>query len=484
MLPRSLAVLLALAVGACAYPGAVTGQAPDYPYGYQPAMGGYANDWPAQPGALWGPEDVPSVEVFFQPLAVHGRWVRTRWGQAFQPAAPRGWRPYVNGQWLDNRYWLSADPWGWATDHYGRWGFDEAIGWVWVPGTNWGPSWVAWREADEVVGWAPIPPQIAWNVGVGFGSGWGFDNFNSWYGPSWVWVPRGNLFAPRFGGRILPWNIGVNYWGRTRWQHTPYWGWNQPWDRGWGWRAPGRGFGQGYAYNQRGYPNYGRSQGWTGDPRRNGWNGDPRRNGWNGDPRRNGWGGDPRRDGWNGDPRRNGWNGDPRNGQPGSVGDRIGRDLSGQPQRPPQAGNGTGINNGNDPRRDGAGGDPRRDGWNGSARGDGRRNDMSGDGRRDGSGGDPRRGGWNGGGRPSQGGRPAAGLTGAVGGAMALPPQVQAQQQAQPQFRPDPGPRQNRDFTAQPRSEPTPRREPPAQRTEPTQPARESYRDERSPNPY
>jgi hypothetical protein len=85
---------------------------------------------------------------------------------------------------------------------------------------------------------------------------------------------------------------------------------------------------------------------------------------------------------------------------------------------------------------------------------------------------------------PSQGGRPAAGLTGAVGGAMALPPQVQAQQQAQPQFRPDPGPRQNRDFTAQPRSEPTPRREPPAQRTEPTQPARESYRDERSPNPY
>jgi len=409
MVPRSLAVLLALTVGACAYPGTVTGSAPVYSDGYQPVMGGYATDWPAQPGALWGPEDVPSIDVFFEPLAQHGRWVQTQWGQAFQPAAPQGWRPYQNGQWLDNRFWMSGDPWGWATDHYGRWGFDEAIGWVWVPGTSWGPSWVAWREADEVVGWAPIPPRVAWNVGIGFGSGWGYDNFNSWYGPSWVWVPRGNLYARGFGGRILPWNTGFNYWGRTRWQHAPYWGWNQPWDRGWGWRAPGRGYGGGY---NRGYP--GRNPGW-----------------YNNDPRRGGY-----------------YRGDPQRGQPGSVGDRIGRDLTGQPQRPVQ-----GWNGGNG-RRDGVvvNGRPqgRPNGWNG---GDGRRNGMPGAGN-----------------RPPRGNGPGAGVSGMIGGAMAAPRQQQPQMQAQP--------RPQRQYAA------PPRREPPPQRIEPSRPVREGSPAERRRDPY
>ncbi|WP_439546769.1 DUF6600 domain-containing protein [Sandarakinorhabdus sp.] len=506
MFPRTLAVLLALAVGGCAYPGAVTGSAPVYPAGYQPVMGGFATDWPAQPGALWGPEDVPSIDVFFEPLSQHGRWVQTQWGQAFQPAAPQGWRPYQNGQWLDNRFWMSGDPWGWATDHYGRWGFDQAIGWVWVPGTNWGPSWVAWREADEVVGWAPIPPRIAWNVGVGFGGGWGFDNFNSWYGPSWVWVPRGNLFARGFGGGILPWNTGFNYWGRSRWQHTPYWGWNQPYDRNWGWRAPGRGFGpNGYAYNNRGYNqgynqgyNRGRNPGWANnggqwggnqwgrgqwggqqggqwggvDPRRNGWMGDgPRRNGWNAnDPRRDGLAGDPRRDGLAGDPRRDGLAGDRRRGQPGSVGDRIGRDLTGQPQRPPQN-------------------------WNGG----GRRDNVIVNGRPNGVRGDGRPGGWNG--NPVGRNRPQppnAGVSGAIGGAMAPPPQMrqpqmrqpqmrqlppvqaqpQAQPPAQPQVQAQPSQRPQRSYT-----EPQ-RRDPPAQRTQPSRSARESFRSDDRRNPY
>jgi hypothetical protein len=436
MVPRSLAVLLALAVGGCVYPGTVTGSAPVYSDGYQPVMGGYASEWPAQPGAMWGPEDVPSVDVFYEPLAQHGRWIQSQWGQAFQPAAPQGWRPYQNGQWLDNRFWMSGDAWGWATDHYGRWGFDQAIGWVWVPGTNWGPSWVAWREADEVVGWAPIPPRVSWNVGIGFGQAWGYDNWNNWYGPSWVWVPRGTLYARGFGGRILPWNTGLNYWGRTRWQHAPYWGWNQPWDRGWGWHAPGRGWGngdnQGY---YRGYP--GRNPGWNGDPRRNGWAGDPRRNGWAVDPRR---------------------------GQPGSVGDRIGRDLTGQPQRPPQGWNG------NTARRDGVapGGRP-----------DGRRGDMvggpngwgNGNGGRNGGNGNP-----GAGNRPPRANGPGAGVSGMIGGAIAAPRQQQVQ--VQPQAQPVPQPRPQREYTA------PPVREAQEQRTEPSGPARETYRDERRRNPY
>lgn len=380
MLPRSLAALLALAVGGCVYPGTVTGQAPVYADGYQPVMGGYATQWPAQPGALWGPEDVASVDLFFEPLARHGRWVETRWGRAFQPAAPQGWRPYQNGQWLENRFWMSADPWGWATDHYGRWGFDQALGWVWVPGTTWGPSWVAWREADEVVGWAPIPPRVTWNVGIGFGSGWGYDNWNSWYGPSWVWVPRGTLFARGFGGRILPWNSGFSYWGRSRWQHAPYWGWNQPWDRGWGWRAPGRGPGWGYP---------GRGPGWNNNP------------------------------GWNG------WSRAPRRGEPGSIGDRIGRDLTGQP--------------------------PPRQSWNGGRRSGGDDNPGAGMGR-------PR------------GNRPDGGVSGMIGGAMAAPaaaamPRPQAS--AERPYRPEP-PRQPA-FTP---------------RTEPAQPVRQGPSGERRGDPY
>lgn len=414
MVPRSLAVLLALAVGGCVYPGTVTGSAPVYEDGYQPVMGGYATDWPAQPGALWGPEDVPSVDVFYQPLAQYGRWVQTQWGQAFQPAAPQGWRPYQNGQWLDNRFWMSGDPWGWATDHYGRWGFDQNIGWVWVPGTNWGPSWVAWREADEVVGWAPIPPRVSWNVGVGFsrgfGQNWGYDNWNSWYGPSWVWVPRGTLFARGFGGRILPWNTGLNYWGRTRWQHAPYWGWNQPWDRGWGWRAPGRGSGWG----QYGYP--GRNPGWN-----------------NNGPGQGGW---------------NGWGRDPRRGAPGSIGDRIGRNMTGQP--PPQP----------------------RQGWNGGrpdgVRGDGRRGNWGGAGGGPGAGNRPPRGDVMGGGR---GGNRQGSVSGMIGGAMTAPSQAQPQAQAQPQYRPAPEPRPQREFT------------PPA-RTEPPELAREGPNSERRRDPY
>jgi hypothetical protein len=55
-------------------------------------------------------------------------------------------------------YWVSTEQWGWATYHYGRWDYDSYYGWVWVPGTEWAPSWVEWRQGDDYVGWAPLPP--------------------------------------------------------------------------------------------------------------------------------------------------------------------------------------------------------------------------------------------------------------------------------------------------------------------------------------
>src|SRR3977135_729720 len=42
-------------------------------------------------------------------------------------------------------------------------------GWVWVPGDQWAPAWVSWRQTDDedYVGWAPLPPEASVTVSVG-----------------------------------------------------------------------------------------------------------------------------------------------------------------------------------------------------------------------------------------------------------------------------------------------------------------------------
>lgn len=164
--------------------------------------------------------EIQSVQQFYAPLAPYGQWVQTRWGLAFAPAVDRDWRPYTIGHWSDfgnERQWESDEPWGWATYHYGRWGYDNRVGWVWVPDTNWGPAWVAWRDGGDYSGWAPIPPGVSFSLNLGF-SDWDYDR---WYGPSWVFVSRQNLYRPGFGGGILPWQRGRDYWGSTRYGSQP-----------------------------------------------------------------------------------------------------------------------------------------------------------------------------------------------------------------------------------------------------------------------
>ncbi len=250
-----VAPLMCLLVGGCAY-GQVSGRAPDYDYGaptgpsewgqqVEPAgwsQPGWDPAWDGaeQPGDLFDGQDVGSVEAFYDPLSGYGNWVESRWGRVFQPRIAAGWRPYVNGRWTPYRLWISNDPWGWATDHYGRWGFDQALGWVWVPGTTWGPHWVAFRSGGDVLGWAPVPPGINFSIGIGFGGGFGYNNWNSWYGPSWVWAPTAFLYQPGFGGRLLPYNVGFNYFQRSRWQN-----WT-PWQAGRGWAGrPGQNYWRG-----------------------------------------------------------------------------------------------------------------------------------------------------------------------------------------------------------------------------------------------
>lgn len=100
---------------------------------------------------------------FHASLRLHGDWVRDSYGQAvWKPACvPAGWQPYTVGRWIwtaEGWYWESDEPWGWATYHYGRWDVDPYIGWVWIPGREWAPSWVEWRFGEGYVSWIPLRP--------------------------------------------------------------------------------------------------------------------------------------------------------------------------------------------------------------------------------------------------------------------------------------------------------------------------------------
>jgi hypothetical protein len=133
-----------------------------------------------------------SISYFYDELADYGRWVDYgSYGACWVPAdVGYGWRPYMRGYWTYTDYgwtWASYEPFGWATYHYGRWVLDPYYGWLWVPGTTWAPAWVAWREADDCIGWAPLPPQAGWSVSVGLS----FSNASSHIGyDQWCFVDR------------------------------------------------------------------------------------------------------------------------------------------------------------------------------------------------------------------------------------------------------------------------------------------------------
>jgi hypothetical protein len=76
---------------------------------------------------------------------------------------PPAYTPYNNGQWLYTDagwYFQAGTPHEDLTCHYGRWAYDPQLGWVWLPGRVWAPSWVEWRENDDYIAWAPVPPGV------------------------------------------------------------------------------------------------------------------------------------------------------------------------------------------------------------------------------------------------------------------------------------------------------------------------------------
>ncbi len=121
------------------------------------------------------PPDPGSDEMFYDSLSPYGNWVDVDgYGRCWQPTTVvvnPGWQPYFDcGHWVYSDcgwYWRSDYSWGWAPFHYGSWFRHGHLGWCWVPGRVWGPSWVSWRYTDHCCGWAPLPPGTRFTAGVG-----------------------------------------------------------------------------------------------------------------------------------------------------------------------------------------------------------------------------------------------------------------------------------------------------------------------------
>ncbi len=123
-------------------------------------------------------------QVFHDRLSPHGRWLHTPdYGYIWRPAIVEQnpqWRPYTIGRWAYTDLgwtWISQEPFGWATYHYGRWVLLRQSGWCWVPGTQWAPAWVCWKTGGDYLGWAPLPPESLhwrandWNIYYGRAAG-------------------------------------------------------------------------------------------------------------------------------------------------------------------------------------------------------------------------------------------------------------------------------------------------------------------------
>jgi hypothetical protein len=142
------------------------------------------------------------IGYFYDDLASEGNWVQSpSYGWVWSPrSVGSDWRPYQDGNWVwsDQGWtWVSNEPYGWATYHYGRWYDDPEFGWAWVPGNDWAPAWVSWQEGGDYIGWAPLPPSV--NISVGFSGALsvslGYD--------AYLFVPERQFLAPRLTGYYL-----------------------------------------------------------------------------------------------------------------------------------------------------------------------------------------------------------------------------------------------------------------------------------------
>ncbi len=125
------------------------------------------------PGKACAQDVTVSYQEFYDALSPYGQWIEdSANGYVWVPNVDGEFQPYwTDGYWAMTEYgntWVSDYAWGWACFHYGRWIYNDFYGWVWVPGYEWGPGWVAWRWGDGYCGWAPLYPGFAWELGMAY----------------------------------------------------------------------------------------------------------------------------------------------------------------------------------------------------------------------------------------------------------------------------------------------------------------------------
>lgn len=150
-----------------------------------------------------------SYGTFYQKLEPYGAWRETSdYGYVWQPREAeesRNWRPYTDGRWVytDAGWtWVSEEPFGWATYHYGRWVRLRRVGWVWVPGEEWAPAWVSWRTSKDYVGWAPLPPEARFDRRSGIRN-WA-DNYYDIGPDQYAFVPGNEFGSRRIQRSVVP----------------------------------------------------------------------------------------------------------------------------------------------------------------------------------------------------------------------------------------------------------------------------------------
>jgi hypothetical protein len=157
-----------------------------------------------------------NVGIFYSSLSRYGEWVNADAGFAWRPLrVGHHWRPYLHGRWAWTDYgwyWVSMEPFGWATFHYGRWIYDDYYGWIWIPDRVWGPAWVEWRYDDDYIGWAPLPPYAVYDINIGI-------NWSTrWSAPIhyWSFLPCRRFTTARVADYVEPAERTRRIFGSTR----------------------------------------------------------------------------------------------------------------------------------------------------------------------------------------------------------------------------------------------------------------------------
>jgi len=189
---------------------------------------------PSPSAVVYAPApDQANISLFYEALAPYGTWSQEGGnGWVWEPTdgvRDANWRPYANNghwAWTDHGwYWESDSPYGWATFHYGRWGYNSRRRWSWAPDNVWGPAWVDWRQSEDHYGWAPLPFGSRFEAGVGFslhGAHIGFDFHASLDESYYNFVPCGSFLDINLGIVLEPEGRRRDFYSRTKIVNNTY----------------------------------------------------------------------------------------------------------------------------------------------------------------------------------------------------------------------------------------------------------------------